>query len=134
MGPFGLLLAEKGFLKVFPQDTEQNTLQTIGQNLGFQTTKHETGYTRLGQHVANDLHVRQLIRVRLLVHLDDANRVGTRVRNCRRAESQQGPTSQFGQLRILLGNGVRQEIVRKEPSVSSAEREKRHASEYVRAT
>lgn len=102
---------------MLPQYRKQDTLQTIGQDLGFQSTKHEPRNTRFGEDVTDHLDVRQLIRMRLLVHFDDANRVGAGVRDGRRTEAQQRPTSQFRQLRVLLGDLFRQEVVRKEPTV-----------------
>ena len=60
---------------MLPQDTEQNSLQTVREDLRLKTSKHEPTYTRFGQHVAHYLWIRQLLRMRLLVHLDDANAV-----------------------------------------------------------
>lgn len=113
---FLLFLGEHDLFKVLPQDAEKNTLQAIRQNLGLQTSKHETLDTRFGQDSLNDLWVRQLIRMRLLVRLDDTDRVGACIRNGRRAKTQDSSTSQFGQLCILLGDKFTQVIVGEEPT------------------
>jgi hypothetical protein len=58
--------------------------------------QEQTGHTGFGNDVADNLHVRQLCRVRLFVYFDHTNRVGARVRHGRRAEAQECTTTQFG--------------------------------------
>ena len=48
-----LLLWEQHLLKMLPHDGKQNTLKTIGQNLSFQSTEHQSLNTTL---LDNSLH------------------------------------------------------------------------------
>ena len=109
--------AEKGFLKLLPQDAEEQSLQSIGQYLGLESTEEESTKPTFLDNLLYNLRVANLLWIRLLVDLDDANRVGTRVRHCRRAKSQNGTTSQLRHLGILFRNHFRQRIVREEPRI-----------------
>jgi hypothetical protein len=115
--PVTLFLWEQGFLKVFPENGKENTLQTIGQNLGLQTTEKETPNSRFLQHIANDLAVRQLIWMGLLVHLDDTDGIGARVTDSGTAESENGTTTKFLELIVLFGDIFTQIVVGEEPRV-----------------
>jgi hypothetical protein len=78
---------KQDFLKVLPQDTKQDTLQAIGENLGFESTKKEPVVATFLDDHADNLRVRELVRVRLFVHFHDANRVGAGIGNGRRGET-----------------------------------------------
>ena len=111
------LLGKQGFLEVLPENAKQDTLQTIGKDLGFQSSEKETTNATLLQDGLDDLGIRKLIRVRLLVDLDDANRVGAGIRNGRRAKTQNGSSPEFRELRVLFGDLFRQEIVSGKPTI-----------------
>jgi hypothetical protein len=102
---------------VFPQNTKQDALQAVGENLGFQSSKKESVIATLFDDHAHNLRIRKLIRMRLLVDFHDPNRVGTGITNGRRGKSQNGTAPEFRQLRILFGNFFRQEIVREKPGI-----------------
>jgi hypothetical protein len=107
---------------MLPQNTKQNTLQSIGKNLGFEASEKEPVIATFFHDHFDNLRVRQLLRMRLFIDLDDANRVGTRIGNGRGGKSQNGTTPEFGQLRILFGNLFRQEIVREKPRIMTDKR------------
>jgi hypothetical protein len=108
---------KESFFEMLPQNTKQDTLQAIGENLGFEASEKEAVVARFFHDHFDNLRVRQLFRMTLFVDLDDANRVGTGIGNSRGGESQNGAAAQFGQLRILFGNLFRQEIVREKPRI-----------------
>lgn len=116
-----LFLSKEGFFKMLPQNRKENTLQTICQDFGFQPTEHQSRHTRFGQDTTKDFGIGQLIGMRLLIHLQDANRVTAGVADRGTAKSQKGSSSQFVDLRVLFGNFLRQEIVRGKPRVMSYE-------------
>jgi len=115
------LLGEEDLLEVLPQDTEQYTLHTVGEDLRFQTAEHETGDTGFGNDVLYTLRVGDLCGEGLLVDLDDPDAVGAGVANGRRGESHNGPSSKLGELVVLLGNRGAQVVIRKEPGVVAYE-------------
>ena len=62
---------------MLPQNTKEDALQTVGENLGFEAAEKETVVATFLHHHAHNLRVRKLIRMTLFVHFDDANRIGT---------------------------------------------------------
>jgi hypothetical protein len=102
---------------VLPQDAEQNPLQPIGQNLGLQSSEHESGHSALGNDVAHHLSVGQDILVRLFVDLDDPNTVAAGITDRGGAKAENGTSTQLHQLRILLWNILREVVVGEEPGV-----------------
>jgi len=102
---------------LLPQDRKENTLQTIGQNFGFQSTEKESLDTGFGQDALHHLRVAQLIGMRLFVHFDDTNGIAASVANGGAAETENGASTEFLELRVLFGDLFRQEIVREEPAV-----------------
>jgi hypothetical protein len=107
---------------VLPQNTKQNTLQPVGENLGFQSSKKESVTARLGHDHFHNLRIRKVVGMTLFVHFHHSDRVGTGITNSGRTKSQYGATPEFGQLRILFGNLFRQEIVREKPGIVTNER------------
>lgn len=53
-----LSLLKQYFFELFPQNGEQNTLQTIGQNLSFQTTEKQSKHSRFLDHTSDCMGVR----------------------------------------------------------------------------
>lgn len=113
------VFGEKNFFKLLPQNTEQDSLHTIGQNLGFQTSEHEPLDTWFCNDITENLDICQLFWVGLLVNLHHTDWVGASVRYGRGAESQDGTTSQLLELCILLRDLFTQEIVSGEPTVKN---------------
>ena len=102
---------------MLPQDTKQYSLHTIREDLGFEATEHETGDSRLGNNFLNNLGIRDLRGVGLLVNLADANGIGAGVTDGRGTEANDRPSAEFGQLVVLLGDLCAQHVVGKEPGV-----------------
>ena len=122
------VFGEKNFFKLLPQNTEQDSLHTIGQNLGFQTSEHEPLDTWFCNDITENLDICQLFWVGLLVHLHHTDWVGASVRYGRGAESQDGTTSQLLELCILLRDLFTQEIVSGEPTVKSRTKRNKRSS------
>ena len=74
-----LFFGEECLFKVLPQNTEQYTLHTVGEDLSFKTTEHQARNSRLGDNILDNLGIRNLLGVGLLVDLADSNRVGASV-------------------------------------------------------
>jgi hypothetical protein len=102
---------------VLPENGKENTLQTIGQNLGLQTTEKEAPHARFLQYIAHNLAVGQLIWMGLLVHLDDPDGIGARVTDSGTAETENGTTTKFLELIVLLRDLFTQIVVGEEPWV-----------------
>lgn len=102
---------------MFPQYRKENTLHSVCQNFGFQSSKHESGHATLRNDVACNLRIGQLFRMRLFVHLHDTNRIRTRIRYGGGTKAQNGTTTQLSNGIVLFWNFLRQEIVGKEPWV-----------------
>ena len=112
-----LLFRKQNLLKLFPQDGKQDPLHTIGQNLGLQSTKEQPPQPTLCNDIPNYLRVRDGFGTTLLVHLDDSNGVGACITDGTGAESHDGTTTQFSQLRVLLGKLFGEVVVGEEPGV-----------------
>ena len=110
-----LFLWEQNLLKLLPENREQNSLHTVGKNLGLQTTEHEPPDSRFLYHILHNLRIRQIFWMRLLVNLHDTDRVRASITDSRRAETHKSPTAEFAELSVLLGNLGPQEIVCCEP-------------------
>ena len=115
------LLGKEQFLKLLPQNTEQNSLQSISEDLCLQSSEHQPSDSTLLQDILDNLRITNLCWVRLLVHFADSNGVGTSVADCRRTESQERTSTQLCQLSILLGDLFAQIIVGKEPRIVADE-------------
>mmetsp|Transcript_11097 Transcript_11097/g.30661 ORF Transcript_11097/g.30661 Transcript_11097/m.30661 type:complete len:322 (-) Transcript_11097:107-1072(-) len=116
-----LLLWKQNLLKVLPQHGEENSLQTVGKDLGLQSAEQETLHAALGDDVAHDLRVRYLFGIGLLVDLADADAVGAGVGDGRGAETEDGTTAELAELRVLLGDAFAEVVVGEEPWVMSDE-------------
>lgn len=106
-----LFLWEEHLLELLPKNREENALHAVGKDLGLQATEHQTSNSRLLNHILDHLRIRQVLRVRLLVNLNDADRVGAGITDGRCAESHQCPTAELAQLSVLLGDLGTQEVV-----------------------
>ena len=78
--------------------------------------RKKSPHTPLSQDMSNDLRIRQLVRMRLLVHFAHTNTVAACIADSTRAKPQNGSPTKFCQLRVLFWNLFRQEIVRIEPA------------------
>ncbi len=116
-----LFLGEESLLEVLPQDTEQYTLHTVGEDLCFETTEQKAADTRLRNNILNNLGVGDLFWIGLFVDLAYPNGIGTGVTDSRGAEPEDSPSSEFGKLVVLLGNSGTQIVVRKKPGVVAHE-------------
>ena len=110
-------LWEESLLEVLPQDAEQYSLHTVGEDFRFESAEHEAGDAGFLHDVLDDLRVGDLRWVGLLVYLADTDGVGAGVANGRRAKANNGPASELGQLVVLLWDFGAQEVVDKEPGV-----------------
>ena len=116
-----LFFGEERLLEVLPQNTEQYTLHTIGEDLCFETTEHEAADTRLRNDLLNNLRIGDLFWVGLFVDLAHPNGIGTGVTDSRGTEPEDGPSTELGELVVLLGNSGTQIVVRKKPGVVAHE-------------
>mmetsp|Transcript_40957 Transcript_40957/g.59850 ORF Transcript_40957/g.59850 Transcript_40957/m.59850 type:complete len:211 (-) Transcript_40957:535-1167(-) len=114
---FFLLLSKKNLFKLLPQNRKQNSLHTIRQNFGLQSTEHQSLNSTLLNDILDDLGIRYSIGVALFVHLDDTDGVGACVRDGRGAKAKDGPSTQLAHLRILLWYFLREEVVSEEPGI-----------------
>ena len=102
---------------MLPQDGKENSLQTVTENLGLESSQKESLHTRFRNNVFDNLQVGQGIWMALFVDLDNADGIGTRVTNGRRTESNQSATAQFLDAIVLLWDAYRQVVVGEEPRV-----------------
>lgn len=96
-----LLVALVDFLlDSLPENREQETLHTVGNDTGAQTTTKETDPTVLGNDGTDSSRVRNGDIVGLAVSLDDTDGVGDGVGDGRRDETDEGVT---GELLVEFG-------------------------------
>ena len=114
-----LVFWKQNLLKLFPQDGKQNTLHTIGQNLGLQTTEEQSSQSTFRNHSPHNLWIGNCLRTTLLVHFHHPNGIGTGITHGTGTKSHNGSTAQFSQLGVLLWNFFTKVIVGKKPGVMS---------------
>mmetsp|Transcript_55613 Transcript_55613/g.127761 ORF Transcript_55613/g.127761 Transcript_55613/m.127761 type:complete len:221 (+) Transcript_55613:712-1374(+) len=128
----GLLAARvEEVLPETPHDGEEEPLAAVGDDLSDQTAEEQSRDAVLLDDHLQRLHVADGHRGRLRRRLDDANRVGHRVRDGRRAEAKQGVAREvLGELLlpIVLRELLVEEIVRVEPRVMP-DKSRRHRTE-----
>jgi hypothetical protein len=76
-----------------PQHIEQQALETVGDNLGLETSEEQAVHTIFLNHLVESLHVSDGHFTGLLGGLQHANGVGAGIRNSRGAESNQSSNS-----------------------------------------
>ena len=121
--PPRLLLREENSLELLPQNAEEDSLQSVGDDLRVEASEHETVDPVLGEDVLDGYGVGDCDLGGLLVDLDDADGVGAGVGDCGAAEPDPGAPSKLLELVVLdLGVLDVEEVVGREPGVVTDER------------
>ena len=91
-----LLLSTDGVVNESPENREEESLETIGEDSSGETSPKQAHYSILRDHLLGGVYIRDGLLVSLSGGLDDTDRVGDGVADHRGSESHHRISQQLG--------------------------------------